>query len=316
MNRDQPQLTTVTLRSGRIVDRDTSRIPKRRQKRVQRVLEVEVEVEVAVPIQVSNMDQEHNNNDQEHNNNYQEEPHIVNPPPIRRMREYTLPHVVEHPSCIVLNPNLRFEIRPTTLSIMPILHGLPGQSPYDHLMEFEQSCSTVQPQGLTADELRLRIFPFTLKDAARKWLHKLAPQSITTWIQLQEIFLAKYFPPSRAAKVRSDLVSFHQHPGESFFESWERFKDLEMSCPHHGLEKWFLIDLFYRGLSPEQRQRVDTFSGGTIASKSPNEAWQTCEDLSENSLQWDDIGAKKEGSYYTREHTARDLLDLLFQFIP
>lgn len=75
-----------------------------------------------------------------------------------------------------------------------------------------------------------------------------------------------------------------------------------MSCPHHGLEKWFLVDLFYRGLSSEQRQRVDTFSGGTIASKSPNEAWQTCEDLAENSLQWDDMGTRRDRSMPAREH--------------
>ena len=63
-----------------------------------------------------------------------------------------------------------------------------------------------------------------------------------------------------------------------------------MSCPHHGLEKWLLVDLFYRGLQPDQRQSVDTFSGGTIADKSPDEAWSTYEELAENSLHWDDMG--------------------------
>lgn len=232
-----------------------------------------------------------------------EGPHINNPP-FRMMREYILPHVVEYPSCIVLNQNLQFEIKQATLSIMPTFYGFPGQSPYDHLFEFEQSCSTVQPQGLPADQLRLRIFPFTLKDAARRWLHKLSPRSIPTWVQLQETFLAKYFPPSRAAKIQSDLIGFHQLPGESFYDSWEHFKDLEMSCPHHGLEKWFLVDLFYRGPSSNQRQKLDTFGGRTIASKSPNEAWKTCEDLAENSLQWDDMDSRRDRIVQTREHPA------------
>ena len=297
MSTNSSPLKNVILRSGRVVDREAIRIPRRRR-RALKFAEVEDTIlRTPSPPQEEDMEEDH----------VPPPPRVdeVIDPPARRMREYTLPHVMEHPSYIVLNPDRRFEIKPTTLSIMPIFHGLPGQSPYDHLMEFEQSCSTVQPQGLSADELRLRIFPFTLKDTARKWLQKLAPRSITTWVQLQEAFLSKYFPPSRAARVRSVLVSFHQHPSESFYESWERFKDLEMSCPHHGLEKWFLVDLFYRGLSPEQRQIVDTFSGGTIASKSSIEAWQTCEDLADNSLQWDDIGVKKEGTYYTREHTAR-----------
>ena len=75
-----------------------------------------------------------------------------------------------------------------------------------------------------------------------------------------------------------------------------------MSCLHHCLEKWFLIDLFYRGLSSNQIQKLDTFGGGTIASKSPNEAWQTCENLAENSLQWDDMDSRRDRIVQTREH--------------
>jgi hypothetical protein len=54
-----------------------------------------------------------------------------------------------------------------------------------------------------------------------------------------------------------------------------------------------LVDLFYRGLDSDQCQRVDTFSGGTIADKSPDEAWNTYEELAQNSLHWDDMGTRK-----------------------
>ncbi|PRQ50501.1 hypothetical protein RchiOBHm_Chr2g0133891 [Rosa chinensis] len=44
----------------------------------------------------------------------------------------------------------------------------------------------------------------------------------------------------------------------------------------------------------DQRQRVDTFSGGTIASKLPDVAWDTYEELSLNSLHWDDHDARRQ----------------------
>ena len=216
------------------------------------------------------------------------------PPPVKRMREYTLPHVVDHPSCIVLPPcNTHYEIKSSTLSIMPTFHALKDESPYDHLMEFEQACTTVQLHGLPEDGLKLRLFPFTLKDGARKWLLKLPPRSIHSWFELQEAFLSKFFPPSKAAKVRDSIVNFKHQSGDAFYETWERFKDLVVSCPHHGLEQWFLVDVFYRGLSSGQRQRVDTFRHNTIASMSPDEAWDTFEDLATNSELWDDFGPRR-----------------------
>ncbi|XP_062026402.1 uncharacterized protein LOC133742741 [Rosa rugosa] len=212
----------------------------------------------------------------------------------KTMREYTNPTIVDHPSCIMLPPcEHHFEIKPSTLSILPVFHGMPSNNPYDHIAEFEEVCTTVQLHGLNPDGLKLRLFPFTLKDYARKWLSKLPPRSIRTWVEMQETFLGKYFPPSRTSNVRDELVAFRQHPQESFNECWERFKDLEMSCPHHGLEKWFLVDKFYRGLMPDQRQNVDTFSGGTIASKLPDAAWDTYEELSLKSLQWDDLDTRR-----------------------
>ncbi|KAL6189192.1 hypothetical protein ACLB2K_040582 [Fragaria x ananassa] len=210
------------------------------------------------------------------------------------MREYTSPAIVDHPSCIVLPQcDHHFEIKPSTWSILPIFNDMSSDNPYDHIAEFEQVCTTVQTNGLTPNGLNLRLFLFTLKHYARKWLSKLPPRSIRTWVEMQETFLGKFYPPLRTSNVRDELIAFQEQPLESFHECWERFKDLEMSYPHHGLEKWFLVDKFYRGLLPEQRQRVDTFSGGSIASKLPDAASDTFEELSLNSLHWVNHDARK-----------------------
>ena len=44
------------------------------------------------------------------------------------------------------------------------------------------------------DAIRLRLFPFSLKDRAREWLNSLPAGSIPDWATLAQKFLAKYFP--------------------------------------------------------------------------------------------------------------------------
>jgi len=44
---------------------------------------------------------------------------------------------------------------------------------------------------------------------------------------LSKAFLSKYFPPGTTAKLRTEIMSFIQRDGESLYEAWERFKDLQ-----------------------------------------------------------------------------------------
>ncbi|PWS05605.1 hypothetical protein, partial [Enterobacter sp. HPCN14] len=76
------------------------------------------------------------------------------------------------------------------------------------------------------------------------WLNSLALGSIRTWGDLAQKFLAKYFPPSKTAKLRNDITSFCQFDGESIYEAWERFKELLRKCPHHALPDWLIIQTF------------------------------------------------------------------------
>lgn len=99
-------LNTVTLKSEKIVDREAIRIIIRR--RVHRLVETEIETLRALSLSPEpNMEEDQT----------PPPPPLVNKvvdPPLRRMREYILLNVVKHPSCIVLNQNLRFEIKPNT----------------------------------------------------------------------------------------------------------------------------------------------------------------------------------------------------------
>ncbi|GKD86567.1 MAK10-like protein [Tanacetum coccineum] len=64
------------------------------------------------------------------------------------------------------------------------------------------------PVGNNVERTRLRLFQFSLRDQASNWLERLPPGSITTWEDLTNCFLAKFFPLGRTAKLRNDILIF------------------------------------------------------------------------------------------------------------
>ena len=140
--------------------------------------------------------------------------------------------------------------------------------------------------GVSQDAIKLRLFPFSLRDKAKLWLHSLAPQSITTWDTLSKAFLGKYFPPGKTAKFRQEITSFTQHNGESLYEAWERFKDLQRQCPHHGVPQWLLIQTFYQGLTEPMRITIDATAQGSFMSKTLEDAYNLLETMASNNYQW------------------------------
>ena len=72
---------------------------------------------------------------------------------------------------------------------------------------------------------------FSLRDKARGWLQSLQPGSITSWQDMAEKFLAKFFPPAKTAQLRSEIGQFKQNDFESLYDAWERYKDLIQRCP-------------------------------------------------------------------------------------
>nr|GEW50344.1 reverse transcriptase domain-containing protein [Tanacetum cinerariifolium] len=62
--------------------------------------------------------------------------------------------------------------------------------------------------------------------AARQWLEKEPPRSITTWEDLVSKFINEFFPSSRTTNLRNEISKFQQRFDESFHEAWDRYKDL------------------------------------------------------------------------------------------
>ncbi|GJV84681.1 hypothetical protein Tco_1524579 [Tanacetum coccineum] len=61
----------------------------------------------------------------------------------------------------------------------------------------------------------------------------------------------------RTAKLHNDILMFQQHHGESLSEAWTRFKDLLQKFPHHGINLWLQVQIFYDHVNPVSRRTID-----------------------------------------------------------
>ena len=117
------------------------------------------------------------------------------------------------PSCIV-PPTEQLVIRPHIVPLLP----------------------TFQEGRASIDLMRLKLFPFTLKDKAKIWLNSLRPRSIRAWTDLQAEFLKKFFPTHRTNGLKRQISNFLAKENEKFYECWERYMEAINACPHQGFD--------------------------------------------------------------------------------
>ncbi|GJU27670.1 reverse transcriptase domain-containing protein [Tanacetum coccineum] len=83
------------------------------------------------------------------------------------------------------------------------------------------------------------------------------PSFYSTWEDLVSKFINQFFPPSKTINLRNEITNFQQRLDESFFEAWDRFKDLLRACPHHGFMELHQLDTFYNALTPTDQDSLN-----------------------------------------------------------
>ena len=181
-----------------------------------------------------------------------------------------------------------FELKTVTLQMLQniLFHGLPNENLNMHLTNFIEVCDTIKYNGVTEEALRLRLFPLSLGDRAKHWLTSQPPDSITSWNDLVQKFLTKFFSPSKIAQLVQEINTFRRLEGENLAEAWERFHELLRRCPHHRLTKWIQVRTFYNCLSEATRTVIDASTGGALMKKTMDQVYEILEDTTTNCNQW------------------------------
>ncbi|KAL0428438.1 UNVERIFIED_CONTAM: hypothetical protein Slati_3018600 [Sesamum latifolium] len=71
-----------------------------------------------------------------------------------------------------------FELKSGLIHLLSTFRGLAGEDPHKHLKKFHVIYSSMRPQGVTKEQVKLRAFLFSLDDKAKDWLYSLPSGSI------------------------------------------------------------------------------------------------------------------------------------------
>src|SRR4051812_16352247 len=113
----------------------------------------------------------------------------------------------------------------------------------------------------------------------------------------------KYFPPSKTAKCRHDILSFTQLDYESLYEACERYKDLMRRCPTYEPPKWQQLQTFYLGLQANTKAMIDVAAGGSINKKSVGEAYELIDTMASNDYPERSAPKKEAGIFQVDNNT-------------
>ncbi|GJZ10505.1 reverse transcriptase domain-containing protein [Tanacetum coccineum] len=127
------------------------------------------------------------------------------------------------------------------------------------------------------EAVMLRTFPFLLSGEAKTWLNELNNGIITSWNELREAFISRYFCPARFKRLLNEIHSFHQLNHESLIKAWLRMKEMLRTCYRHGQTKGAIIQIFYHGLDDPTQGILDAV--GIFLYKTPNEVFTILEDM-------------------------------------
>ncbi|KAK8548182.1 hypothetical protein V6N12_061100 [Hibiscus sabdariffa] len=115
-----------------------------------------------------------------------------------------------------------FELKPVMFNMLNTLGqfgGSPTENAMQHLKSFMEIRNSFKIHGISNDVLKLKLFPYSLRDKAKEWLNNLPPGSFKSWTKLCRSFLAKFNYNNLTNKLHSEITSFMQEDDEAMHEA-------------------------------------------------------------------------------------------------
>jgi hypothetical protein len=75
--------------------------------------------------------------------------------------------------------------------------GNPNEDTASHLNTFIELCDMQKKKDVDNDIVKLKLFPFSLRDHAKTWFSSLPRNSIDSWVNVRMLLLLSIFLPLR-----------------------------------------------------------------------------------------------------------------------
>nr|GEV15229.1 DNA-directed DNA polymerase [Tanacetum cinerariifolium] len=145
-----------------------------------------------------------------------------------------------------------FEIKTNLLQFEQAnkFYGFERDNPHTHISNFKRMTATLKYRDVLNDAIKLMLFPYSLKGAARVCYEKEPPNSILIWDDLVNKFVNQLFPSSKTTHLKNEISQLTQ------------------------------IDTFYNGLTEQDQDSLNTAAGGNLLNKTTREALKIIENKS------------------------------------
>ena len=142
-----------------------------------------------------------------------------------------------------------------TSDSLPLFKGRSDEKPSKFLRDFKLLAQTYVGNS---DEALLRAIRPSLRDTALMWFGQLqeSNQRVTTWVQFEQAFLARFRTPEKIIALRNSLTELFQEENESTADYFERLKSLITEInPQFTTD--YLSRKFYKKLRLDIRHRMN-----------------------------------------------------------
>jgi hypothetical protein len=181
------------------------------------------------------------------------------PPPMgkqpqsERKIKLCTPDIVDLPIINLQDAGRPFKIKVTTTRMVQHLPFTGKEDPNLHPQAFVQLCHTFDEYGVTQDQMRARIFPFSLGKALH-WFHTLPAESKQDWEALMRNFMKEFYSPTKTPSLRNKVDTFVQFFMETTAEALERFNEYMRA----DFLEWHISLRKRRMEKMDKREKLDT----------------------------------------------------------
>jgi hypothetical protein len=171
------------------------------------------------------------------------------PPQERKIGELYTPDIIDLPILNLAEIERPFEIKISTIRMVQHSPFTGKEDLNLHLQTFIQLCQTFNMDGVSQDQMRARLFLFSLLGKSLQWFYSQPAETVQNWDALMRAFMKEYYSSGKTQSLRNKITTFAQYPTETISEAFECFNEYTRAVPYHKFPKEDLVQKFYQGLT-------------------------------------------------------------------